>query len=151
MTRLMFFLHLLGMALWMGGAVAQMMVSIASRKLARRDLATMAGLQAAIARGAVGPGAGVTVVTGVILTFRSYNELIAPSVWLMVMQGAGLLAGVLTLTIAVPGAFRVARIDPEGPYAAAFDAMRSRQKMVGMLSGLLALAALLGAVMVRVP
>lgn len=154
MTQLLFFLHLGGYALWIGGALAQMMISIASRRMTRAELGTMARLQAAIAQNVVAPGAGATVLSGLILTFRSFpgaaGEMAAPSIWLMVMQLAGLLAGVLTLAVAVPGAFRVARIDPQGQYAAAFDALRTRQKVVGMLSGLLAVAALVGGVMLRV-
>ena len=119
MTQLLFFLHLGGYALWIGGALAQMMVSIASRRMTRSELGTMARLQAAIAQNVVAPGAGATVLSGLILTFRSFpgaaGEMAAPSIWLMVMQLAGLLAGVLTLAVAVPGAFRVARIDPAGP------------------------------------
>ena len=154
MTRLMFFLHILGFTYWLGGGFAQMMISIAAKKEDRPSLGTVARLQAAIARGVVGPGAGLVIATGIILTFRSYpttGEMSAPSVWLMVMQGTGLLGAVLVLTILVPSALRLGRMDPQGQYAATFDALRARQKVVGMISATLGVLALVGGVMLRFP
>jgi hypothetical protein len=71
------------------------------------------------------------------------------SVWLMVMQGTGLVAALLTLFVAVPTASRLARLDPTGPDGAYFDELRNRQKVVGMVWGVLALVALVGGAMVR--
>ena len=145
----MLFLHILGFILWMGGAWAIMISSIAARKEDRSILGPLVRIQAAIAGAIVGPGAGVTVVTGLILTFQLFgSDVPAPSVWIMAMQGAGLLAGIITLAFMIPTAGRLRRMDPV-TNAAAFDALRGRQRVVGSVSGLLGLIALFGAVMAR--
>jgi len=71
------------------------------------------------------------------------------NVWLMVMQGAGLVAGLLTLFVALPTATRLSRLDPSGEQAAYFDELRKRQKVVGMIWGALGLLALVGGSLVR--
>lgn len=150
MTRVMLFFHLLGFTLWLGGSFAMMMVSIAGRKEERGALRSVARIQAMIARGVVGPGAAVAVVTGLILTFRMYvPDAPSPSMWLMVMQGAGILAGLLTFILALPTVNRLTRIDPTGEHAAYFDQLRQRARMAGMASALLALLALVAGAMLR--
>jgi hypothetical protein len=127
-----------------------MITSIAARKEDRSVLGPLVRLQAGITGIMVGPGAGVTVVSGLILTFRMFGTAQpAPSGWIMIMQAAGLLAGIITLAFALPAAGRLRRMDPLGPQAAAFDALRGRQRVVGSISGLLALIALVGGVMAR--
>lgn len=150
MIKLMLFLHILGFLLWMGGAIAVMITGIAARKEERAVLGPLVRMQASITGIMVGPGAGVTVVTGLILAFRMFGTAQpAPSGWIMIMQAAGLLAGIITLAFAIPAAGRLRRMDPLGPQAAAFDALRSRQRVVGTISGLLTLLALTGGVMAR--
>jgi uncharacterized membrane protein len=149
MIRVMLFFHILGFVLWMGGAFAVMVASIAARREDRRVLGPLTRLQGAIARAVVGPGAGVTVVTGLVLTVKLFGSGAAtPSGWLLIMQAAGLLAGILTLALTVPTAARLGRLDPIGD-GALFDAMRDRQRVVGMISGLLGLVALFAGVAVR--
>ena len=142
MTRLLLFLHFLGFSFWLGGSLAMMMVSIVARREERGVLRTIARIQAAIARSVVGPGMGVTVVTGLILTFRVYGADTSPSMWLMVMQGSGLLGAVVSGAIALPAVARLARLDPMGEHAAHFDSLRVRARIAGMTSSLLALVAL---------
>ena len=147
MTRLLLFLHFLGFSLWLGGSFAMMLVSIVARREERGALRTIARIQAAIARSVVGPGMGVTVVTGLILTFRVYGADTSPSMWLMVMQGAGLLGAIVSGAIALPAVARLSRLDPMGENAAHFDRLRVRARMAGMTSALLALVALVGGTM----
>lgn len=151
MMRTMLFLHWVGFVVWIGAALAMMVASIASRKEDRAALAVIARMQAAITRVLVGPGAAVALLTGVVLTFQMYQvyAAAAPSIWLMVMQGAGLVAAVLVLVITVPTSARLARIDPTGPGAAVFDALRARQRIFSSVAGTLALIALLAAVLMR--
>jgi hypothetical protein len=150
MTRLMLFLHYLGFSFWLGGSFAMMMVSLIARKEDRRVLGTIARIQGTIARSVVGPGAGVTVVSGIILMLRSYvPDAPSPSMWLMVMQGAGILAGILTFVLALPTVAQLTRIDPMGEHAAHFDRLRQRARIVGMASSMLALLALVAASMPR--
>ena len=148
MTRLMLLLHIGGFTFWIGGAFAMMMVSITARKEERSALRTVARIQAAIARSLVGPGAGVTVVTGLILTFRSYGAE-APSMWLMVMQGAGILGGILTAAVTLPAVAKLARIDPLGAHAAHFDNLRKRARISGMIAAMLGLLAMVAGSMLR--
>ncbi len=147
MIKLMLLLHVLGFVLWIGGAFALMMASIASRKEERSALGPLVRIQAAIAGTAVGPGAGVTVVTGLILTFQMFGSS-APNVWIMVMQGSGLLAAIMTLAFIIPTSGKLRRLDPM-VHAAAFDALRNRQRVMGAVSGLLGLVALYAGVMSR--
>ena len=150
MTRLMLFLHYLGFSFWLGGSFAMMMVSIVARKEERRVLGTVARIQAMIARSVVGPGAGVAVITGIILTLRSYvPDAPSPSMWLMVMQGTGILAGLLTFIVALPTVAQLTRIDPMGEHAAHFDRLRQRARVAGMTSALLVLLALVAGAMLR--
>lgn len=150
MIKLMLFLHIFGFVMWMGGGYAIMTASIAAKREERGALGPLVRIQAAIVKAVIGPGAGITVVTGLILTFKIFGGVSAPSVWLMVMQGTGLLAGILTLAITVPTAARVSHMDPqvEGP---AFDALRGRLRVVGMVSGLLGLVALIAGTLTRFP
>jgi hypothetical protein len=146
----MLFLHVLGFVLWMGGSFALMVSSIAARSEERSVLGPLVRIQARLAGSLVGPGAGITVVTGLILAFKMFGTAQpAPSGWIMVMQAAGLMAGILTLAFTIPAAGRLRRMDPLGPQAATFDALRVRQRVVGSISGILGLVALLGGVMSR--
>jgi len=142
------FLHLLGFVLWMGGGIASMFAGIAAKSEDRAGLGAVARAQSAVQRIVIGPGALLTVLSGLMLTFAR-GGMAGGSVWLMVMQGAGLVGALLTLFVAVPTASRLARLDPTGSEAAYFDELRNRQKVVGMVWGVLALLALVAGVMAR--
>jgi phosphatidylserine synthase len=73
----------------------------------------------------------------------------APSIWLIVMQGAGILAAILVLAFMLPSYARLTRVNPEGEHAAYFDGLRRRQRIFGMISGMLALLALIAGGLVR--
>jgi hypothetical protein len=147
-SRLWLFLHLLGFVMWMGGGIAAMFAGIAAKSEDRAGLGAVARAQSAVQRIVIGPGALLTVLSGLMLMFAR-GGMAGGSVWLMVMQGAGLVGALLTLFVAVPTASRLARLDPTGPEAAYFDELRNRQKVVGMVWGVLALLALVAGVMAR--
>jgi hypothetical protein len=150
MIQLMLLLHILGFVLWIGGALAIMVTSVAARREERGVLGPLVRFQASLTSTMVGPGAGITVATGLILTFRMYGTAQpAPSGWIILMQGAGLVAGIMTLAFSIPAAGRLRRMDPLGPQAAHFDALRARQRVLGSINGLLALIAMLAGVMAR--
>ena len=65
----------------------------------------------------------------------------------MLMQGAGLVAALLTLFIALPTAAKLSRMDPVGETARYFDELRQRQRIVGSISGMLGLLALFSGAM----
>lgn len=154
MIGLWVFLHLLGMVLWLGGAFASMTAGlVAKRAELRVGAGAVARLQAALHVRLIGPGAFLTVLTGLMLTIRLYGATRdgAPSLWLVVMQLTGVLAAILVLFVAVPTAARLSRVDPEGPHAAAFEALRSRQAIVGSIGGVLGLVALVSGALVKYP
>jgi len=142
------FVHLFGFTLWLGGAAAAMFVGIAARSEDRASLAVVARSLATMQRKVVAPGVVLAVVSGLVLTFKS-SELPAPSVWLIVMQGTGLVGALLNLAVMLPTAARAARIDPTGPNGAYFDELRTRMRVMGMISGTLGLVALVAGAMVR--
>jgi hypothetical protein len=152
MIRFWLFLHLLGFTMWLGGALAAMVAGIAGKREDRAGLGAIARSQAAAYKAIVAPGAILAVLSGLILTFSvsaRMGELVGFNVWLMVMQGAGLLGALLVLLIGLPTAARLARLDPAGEGAAYFDELRQRQKIVGSVAGTLALLALVAGAMVR--
>jgi hypothetical protein len=146
------FLHLLGFTLWLGGGFASMVAGIAAKREDRHGLGAAVRLQAAIQRAIIAPGALLTVLSGLILTFSvtgRTGDLVGFSLPLVVMQGAGLLGALLVLLIALPTAAKLGRMDPEGPGAAYFDELRQRQKVVASIAGVFALAALVAGAMYR--
>lgn len=136
------FLHLLGVAWWLGGGAAGMIIAIASKKEARPALATVTRLQWAIAKFLIFPGSLLTVITGLGLTLKLSSAAMA-SASLVAMQAIGIMGALLALIFVVPTSARLARIDPMGEHAAYFDRLRTRQRVAGSIAGVLGLVALL--------
>lgn len=152
MTRFWLFLHLLGFTAWLGGAIAAMIMGIAAKREDRHGLGAVVRAQSSLMKVAIAPGALVTVLSGLILTFTvsgATGELAGFSLWLVIMQGAGLVAALLTLLISLPTATKLSRLDPAGEAARYFDELRQRQRIVASISGTFGLIALLGGAMVR--
>lgn len=152
MIKVWLFLHILGFALWIGGAVASMVAGVSARAEGRDGLGVVARAQAAIQKVLIAPGALLTVLSGLILTFRvtaRTGELVGFNLWLVLMQAAGIVGALVALLISLPTASKLARLDPAGQHAAYFDELRARQKVTSSIAGVLALAALVGGVMVR--
>jgi hypothetical protein len=148
--RLWLFLHILGFTLWIGGALASMVAGIAGRREDRAGLGTVARTQAAVQKILVAPGALLAVLSGLMLTFAMTSLRGGEAgfnLWLVLMQGAGLVGALLVLMVGLPTAAKLARLDPEGPGAAYFDELRQRQRVVGSVAGVFALAALVGGAM----
>ena len=152
MIQFWLFLHLLGFTMWLGGGLAAMVAGIAAKREDRAGLGAVARAQAAVYKAIIGPGALLVVFSGLILTFSAtarMGELAGFNVWLVVMQGAGLVGALIVLLIGLPTAAKLARVDPEGQGAAFFDELRQRQRIVGSVSGTLALVALVAGAWVR--
>ena len=146
------FLHLLGFTLWLGGGFASMAAGILAKREDRQGLGVLVRLQAGLQRSIIAPGALLTVLSGLILTFTvtgRTGDLVGFSVWLVVMQGAGIVGALISLLVALPTATRLARLDPAGPGAAYFDELRQRQKVVASIAGVLALVALVAGALYR--
>lgn len=152
MIRFWMFLHLLGFTMWMGGGLGAMVAGIAGKREDRASQGAITRSQAAAYKIIIAPGALLAVFSGLILTFEvsgRMGELVGFNVWLVVMQGAGLLGALLVLLISLPTASKLARLDPMGQGAAYFDELRQRQKVVGAISGTLALLALVAGAWIR--
>jgi hypothetical protein len=150
MIRLWIFLHLIGFTFWIGGGIAAMVAGIAARGEDRAGLGAVVRSQAALHQILVAPGALVTVLSGLMLTFAMTGReggAIGFNLWLALMQGAGIVGALIVLMVALPTAARLARIDPLGPNAAYFDELRQRQRISGSIAGVFALTALVGGAM----
>ena len=152
MIQFWLFLHLLGFSMWLGGGLTSMVAGIAAKREDRAGLGAIVRAQAAAHKSIIGPGAILVVLSGLILTFSvsgRTGELVGFNVWLVVMQGAGLVGALMVLLIGLPTAAKLARLDPMGQGAAFFDELRQRQKVVASVSGVLALVALVAGAWVR--
>jgi hypothetical protein len=152
MIRFWLFAHLLGFTMWLGGALATMVSGVAAKREDRQSLGAVVRAQAAVQKAIIAPGAFLTVVSGLILTFSvsaRMGELAGFSLALVVMQVAGLAGALLSLTVALPTAAKLARLDPVGPGAAYFDELRQRQRVISSIAGTLALVALVAGALVR--
>jgi hypothetical protein len=148
-SRLWLFLHLLGFTMWLGGAIAAMIMAIAAKREDRHGLGAVVRAQSTLMKTAIAPGALLAVLSGLILTFQmtSGGDLVGFSIWLMIMQGAGLVAALLTLLISLPTATKLSRIDPTGERGRYFDELRQRQRVVASISGMFGLVALFAGAM----
>lgn len=152
MRQLWLFAHLLGSVLWLGAAAAAMAMGAAARREPRENLGVVARQLAAVYRAVMLPGVALTIASGLVMTLRIYGSpgsAAMVSHWLMAMQALGVVAGVLVLAWVVPAAARAASVDPVGPKAAAFDALRQRTARIGMVASTLALLALLTGAFLR--
>ena len=150
MIRLWLFLHLLGFTLWLGGAIAAMIMGITAKREDRHGLGAVVRAQASLMKVGIAPGAILAVLSGLILTFRlSGADLPGFSIWLVIMQGAGVVAALLTLLISLPTATKLSRLDPLGEAAGYFDELRQRQRIVASISGTFGLIALFAGAMLR--
>jgi hypothetical protein len=146
--RFWLFLHLLGFTLWLGGGIAAMIMGIAAKREDRHGVGAVVRAQASLMRRAIAPGALLALLSGLIMTFQlGGGDLPGFSIWLVIMQGAGLLAALLTLLISLPTATKLSRLDPQGETAGYFDELRQRQRIVGSISGTFGLVALFAGAM----
>jgi hypothetical protein len=148
-SRFWLFLHLLGFTMWLGGAISAMIMAIAAKREDRHGLGAVVRAQATVMKTAIAPGALLAVLSGLVLTFQisAGGELVGFSLWLMIMQGAGLVAALLTLLISLPTAAKLGRIDPAGERARYFDELRQRQRIVASIAGTFGLVALFAGAM----
>jgi len=152
MIRFWLFVHLLGFTMWLGGAIAAMVAGVAAKREDRSGLGAVVRAQSAVYKTVIAPGALLTVLSGLILTFSvagRTGELVGFSLWLVIMQGTGLLAALIALLVVLPTAAKLTRLDPAGPNAAYFDELRQRQRIASSVAGTLALVALVAGAWIR--
>jgi uncharacterized membrane protein len=145
------FLHMLGQCLWIGGGIAAMTLAISSRGEHPNVRATVYRLLGKVHGLVIAPGAGLTVLSGIWLTMgmaRVGRSEELGKAGLATMQGAGIIAGILVLFVALPTASLLARAsapDEKGQLPPAFERLRKRQMIVSSVAGVLAVLALAGA------
>jgi hypothetical protein len=152
MIRFWLFAHLLGFTMWLGGGLATMVMGVVAKREDRPSLGAIVRAQAAVQKAIIAPGALLTVASGLILTFSvsaRMGELVGFNLALVVMQVAGLVGALISLTVALPTAAKLGRLDPVGQGAAYFDELRQRQRVVSSIAGTLALVALVAGAVVR--
>lgn len=152
MRQLLLLAHLLGFVLWLGGGLAAMNLGIAMRSSAAGELAVMLRIMGRLYRALILPGVLLTIGSGLLLTLQLYGTAMSTggySTALMVMQGTGLLAGVLVLGVSLPTVARLGRLDPAGAQAPLFGALQRRARIAGALNGILALVALVAGALMR--
>jgi len=139
------FFHFLTFVMWLGGALAAMVMGIAMKRMDRSLWGGVADAQAAVYQMLIGPGAMGVVLSGIVLTFRMYGSMSGGQAgsWLGTMQGAGVIGALVTLLGAMPAAAKLSRLEPVGPQEAAFAAQRKRLAITGSIGGTLGLIALL--------
>jgi hypothetical protein len=145
MNGIWHFVHYLAFTAWLGGALSAMAIGITMKRIDRSLWGAVVDGQAAIYRALIGPGAIVVVLSGIIMTLRMYNGMSGNQAdqWLGTMQGAGMVGALVTLLGAMPASLKLSRLEPLGPQAAAFDALRKRLAITGSIGGTLGLIALL--------
>jgi hypothetical protein len=146
------YLHIFGFILWMGGGFAAMSAGRLMPQLSRNQLGFAVQIQGRLMGGLILPGAVMVVLSGLILTLRLYGSATSVggfSTELMVMQGAGLVGPAITLVVTFPAITRLSRLDPVGPHAPLFDALRRRIQVAGMASAALGVVALVSGVLLR--
>ncbi len=143
-------LHFVGLVAWLGGGMAVMVSGVVMRSLDRAFWGAIVDVQAMLYRVLLGPGAVVTVMSGLFLTFGLYGRLSGQvAAWLGLMQGCGLIAALITLLGAMPAAARLTRLEPLGATAGAFDAARRRLVATGAVAGIFGVVALVAGALYR--
>jgi hypothetical protein len=92
------------------------------------------------------PGIVLNLASGVALSIPAARAA-APTAWLMLMQGTGIVAGLLVMFVSLPALARLERVPPTGDTAPRFDALRRRQAVSGMIAGIFGALALIGGVL----
>lgn len=146
------FVHLLGMAMWLGGGLAAMVLAIFARREAPSARAVVHRLLSSVHSMVIALGALLTVASGLVLSMDLMTAggaalMNQPRVWLM--QGAGLVGGLVVLLVGLPAAIKlggVSVVDADGELPEAFEKYRRRNAMANAVGGTLALVALFAAV-----
>lgn len=142
------FAHVFGVALWIGGAIAGMVVAAAAREEAPVVKAAAFRIVSRLHTMVIGVGALIVVGTGVLIVMVDIGTLTGmmqhPKVWVMIV--AGLIAGMIVMFVGLPTASRMGALavtSKKGEMPPAFEVYRRRLDAITMISGALAVVALL--------
>ena len=153
LIKILVFLHLLGMAFWLGGLFTLGVWTARARRTDDARVVTFAyGTAGRLYRGVVGGAAWLTVLAGVALVFagdwRWFRPF--PDHWLFQMQIIGLLVFLTTVLYLIPNGRTLARLGEraagERETSSEFVSRVKRQAIVGSaVGGALIYLVLLGA------
>src|SRR2546429_9916848 len=120
--------HVLGFTLWLGGGIATMVAGLSAKGFAPAERLAAYKLIGAIQRILVGPGAMAVLLSGLVLSMPYMKQGAVPG-WMGLMMFAGILGALGVVTISVPTAAKLARleVDARGGVSGAVQAVRQRQ------------------------
>jgi hypothetical protein len=142
------FVHFMGSALWIGGAVTALVLAFGARRESVEVRVGLFRLLTQVQTLVIGLGALLTVGTGIVWSMwlvQDGGESGTHSIGLWLMQGLGLLGAVLVLFVAVPTAVKVGGLavaTDDGQVLPAFDYLRRRQVLVSSVATVLAILSL---------
>lgn len=148
MRDLLLFLHYLGFALWIGGAIGAMAMRMGARRQEPEVEAALARLLSRVHILVVAPGALLTLGSGFGIAFNYMshgNPDILGAAPMSAMMGAGTLGALLVLFVGMPTAQKIAalaQVNDAGQFPPIFARLRRRQAIVQSVAGVLALTAL---------
>ena len=148
MRGLWLFVHLSGMAMWLGGGMASMVSGVVAKKMAPAERLAVYKALGAVHRVLVRSGAIAVVLSGVFLFLPMMRG--APQ-WVNMMMGAGIVGAVVAAAFSVPTATALGRLelDPRGELPESFARLRKRQAIVATIAGALAILALMAGTIFR--
>ncbi|MDH3456805.1 MAG: hypothetical protein OER90_08190 [Gemmatimonadota bacterium] len=146
---LLLFTHVLGCAMWIGGGLAGLMIEMGVKQESVEVRAGAFRLLARLHTLVIGFGALLVLGSGVVLTMSLDTEGLGdlmrePRLWVMIV--AGLLAGFMVLFVGLPTASRMGALavpSSKGELPPAFEMYRRRSAWITVISGTLAVIALL--------
>ena len=145
--RLMLFLHWTGFSVWLGAQLVFMVFGPAAKRMPLESWANTWVTLGKVQRVLIAPAAATATVTGIALTMRAAKSqaLDFGQAWLMVMQTAGLVAGILALVVVTPLVNKMARLAvrslEKGQQDPMAERVRSRLALVASVTGALILVA----------
>jgi hypothetical protein len=150
MRGLWLFLHVMGFVAWLGGGLAVMLSGITAKYFPPDQRLAVYRIMSVVSRNLIGPGAVLVVISGIILSVPYFQSPTVPT-WLMAMQTFGFLGAVVAISVVVPTAARLGRLDldPRGELPESFPGLRRRQAIFATLAGVLALLALISVTIFR--
>ena len=148
MKSIVVFAHMLGVALWIGGAIAGMVVASSAREEAPAAKAAGFRIVSRLHTMVIGVGALIVVGTGVLIVMMDISSLTTmmqhPKLWVMIV--AGLIAGLIVMFVGLPTASRMGALavtSRKGEMPPAFEIYRRRLDAITAITGALAVVALL--------
>jgi hypothetical protein len=148
------FVHYLGIAMWIGGWLAAMLITSGARGESQRVRVSLAALLARVHVALIGPGAIATIGSGILWSLAitggsDVESRVAPmGAW--IMTAVGIVGGIVVAAVAVPTALRVKAVaisNESDQVLPVFERQQRQLKVVSAVAGICALVSLFAAVL----